>query len=135
MTNASRLLACLLGGAMVVVGCGKKTEDAPADPNAAAGTAAVGTTTAAAPTATITAVPTATVKPTVAESASIAACCSALHSQASAAAAMDKGKYDSAAKACDGIAASVKSGATTKAGALGSIRAALGGKALPSSCN
>lgn len=134
MTNASRLLACLLGGAMVVIGC-KKTEDAPADANGGAGTAATVTATAAAtPTMAATAVPTAKPATTV-ESASIAACCSALHSQSTSATGADKSNYTSAASACDGIAASVKSGAVTKAGALGSIRAALKGKPLPSSCN
>ncbi len=122
-------LAVVLTLGVVAVGCGKKDSDAPASTSGTAGAAA-------------------TVKPPVvattthtpvnhdADANALRNCCNALTSEAAKQTSPgEKSKYEAAAASCIGIVNVVKSGASTRASALGSVRAALRGGALPGACN
>lgn len=123
--------AVVLTLGIVAVGCGKKEGD-----EAAAAPAAGGQAATAKPTVVPTVTTTSTPVVHEADAAAIRACCAALRSEAAKQASPgDKSKYEAAAASCDGIAGVVKSGGTTRASAMGSVRAALRGGALPAGCN
>ncbi|MCC6646161.1 MAG: hypothetical protein IT374_11385 [Polyangiaceae bacterium] len=121
-------LAVVLTLGIVAVGCGKKDS---ADPSAAAAAGQAATAKPVTPVATHTAPVSHD-----ADAAAIRGCCASLRSEAAKQTSpADKSKYEAAAATCDGIAGVVKSGGATRAGALGSVRAALRGGALPAGCN
>lgn len=134
------LLASLavLSIALVSVGCKKGGDESS---GGAAGTTSATTVTSAAPAVTPAAVaptpaPTPTQPPISASDVSaIKGCCAALHDQANKAAAKDKPTLTTAASVCDGIAARVASGATSRSSALTSIRAAMRNGTLPGACH
>lgn len=125
-------VAVVLSLGIVALGCGKKeSEDASAAPGAAGAGGA-----AAKPTTTVTATTTATPVVHEADAAAIRGCCASLRSEAAKQSSpSDKSKYEAAAASCDGIATVVRNGGTTRASAMGSVRAALRGASLPAGCN
>jgi hypothetical protein len=64
---------------------------------------------------------------------SLAACCAALHKEATEST-KDKGLYQTAATSCDAIAKLVSTGTTKKSAALTQLRANLRGNKLPAGC-
>lgn len=124
----SLLVVSVLG--LFAFGCGKKDESAATD---SGGTAASATTNATAKPTTTTTTPPVNHD---ADVAALRACCSALRSSAaSQTSPAEKSKFESAAASCDGIVDVVRRGASTRASALGQIRAALRGGTLPGACN
>jgi hypothetical protein len=130
------LWGVFFGVLLATSGCGKKSD---ADSSAAAASASASAAAAATtmPTVTATATTTAPIRPATADadSAAIRNCCAAIRSASSSAKATDKPKFDGAAAACEGIAVGVKNGSSTRAGAIGAIRASLKGEPLPAACN
>lgn len=123
-------LCVVLTLGIVAVGCGKKDSEAPESTAAAA----AGAPATAKPV--IIATTTATPVNHDADANAIRNCCAALRSEAAKQTNPgEKSKYEAAAASCEGIVGVVKSGASTRSSALGSVRAALRGGALPGACN
>jgi hypothetical protein len=145
-------LLLLLTGVASLAACNKSKNEAPPSLAASAAPAAAASA-AAAPSESAAAAPT--IPPPIAPGATPAAepnpakekekaaqaaskgfgeCCKALHKQLDALPPSQQGKLKAAAMSCDGIAKLVESGKTAPKDAYTSLRAALGGGALPAGC-
>lgn len=133
LLRASVVVAAI---ATVVSGCSKKEEAATETPAASASAAVTAepapTVSAAPPPATTTAPPKVD---HTADANAMAACCTALKSEASKAKAADKGKYTSAAAVCGGLVESIRKGQASRSSSMGTLRAQLAGGSLPGACN
>ena len=125
-----------LAAALMLVGC-KKDADAADGGADTTSDAAIVVVPPAVPTVMVPPIATTHTPPVTNEADAVAvrACCSSLRSAGSSKTGTDKTKYDSAAAACDGIAELVHRGTTGRAAAMGQVRAAFHGTALPPGCN
>ena len=142
MKRSSSALMLLVCGSLVLAACKKSEDPVPVPiPTGAATPTPVGidappSATATAPSAAVTvATPTPPVAFAPVNQQPIDACCSALASVSSSGRAADtKSKAALGSKICSSIAPLVKSGKTTRASALSTIRAQLSGIEIPGEC-
>ena len=140
MKRSSSVLMLLVSGSLLFAAC-KKSEDptpVPVPSGAATPTPVGGDTPAMSATAAATVVapvPVAPVAVAPGNAQPIDACCSALAAAGKSGRGSDaKSKSALASKICSGISPLVKSGKTTRASALTTIRAQLAGVDIPSEC-
>jgi hypothetical protein len=141
MKRSSSVLMLLVSGSLLFAACKKSEDPTPvpipsgaATPTPVGGDApAMSATTAA--TATVAPVPVAPVAVAPVNAQPIDSCCSALAATSKSGRGADaKSKSALASKICSGISPLVKSGKTTRASALTTIRAQLAGVEIPSEC-
>ncbi len=142
MKRSSSVLMLLVSGSLLFAACKKSEDPTPvpipsgaATPTPVGGDAPAMSATAAAATATVAQVPVAPVAVAPVNTQPIDSCCSALAATSKSGRGADaKSKSALASKICSGISPLVKSGKTTRASALTTIRAQLAGVEIPSEC-